>query len=256
MPNHQSQKSVISEQKTLNGWSEEKINQKLLDLGLTNDQISDLIPEAKIEIAKEKKARRVLSFSRSGYNFNGKTDTTNDIDLTTVAIDLGSRHGSPYIKVVSTYHWNRMPFFRYRDGFSISWSEGWYGSSWGFTDQQKKPSYCGEPNGCTYKWTFTSHYDASEEDRLAGVGWEYDLTRAAVDAKGTAYVYLEGNNASIIKKTKYSTFNTWYGHDKGYSNLSINIGIRKKTGVAASVSFGGESYTTDRISIYNPNLSY
>jgi hypothetical protein len=263
--NENPKKSTQNEQKYVLGWTEEKVNKRLKDLGLSDEQIGDLNWESKIEIVKEEKAKSVLSFSKSSYNFNDKTGTineispmslTSDLNLSTVAIDLGKKNGHPYIKIVSDYDWKKMPFYRLWDGFAITWSEGWYGNSWGFTDKQKVASYCNEYTGCTYQWKSTSHYNATDEDRLSGVGWKYDLKSAAVDAKGTAYVYLIGNDESRIKSTNYSAFKTWYGHDEWLSNLEISIGLPKGAGIAASVSFGGEKYTTDSTSIYNPSLSY
>lgn len=248
------------------GWTEEKVNKKLKDLGLTEEQIGVLNWETKLEIVKDKEVKRVLSFERTGYKFDeGRVTESNegvstlslteDISLKIVALDLGTKNGHPYIKVVADYDWINMPIFRLEDGFAISWSEGWYGESWGFTEQQRKCSHY-ERVCLSYYWDSKTISNATDEDRLAGVGFLYDLTSAAYDAKGTAYVYLIGNDESKIKSTKYSAFKAWYGHDTANADMGISIGLPRGAGLAANVSFGGEEYTTASTSIYNPGLSY
>jgi hypothetical protein len=247
-----------------NGWSEEKVTKRLKKLGFTDEQIGYLNWDSKIEIVKDKEAKKLLSFERTSHNFDeGKVEEggvsiaslTDDIYLNIVALDYGTSGGAPYIKLVADYNWSNMPFYTLQDGFAISWSEGWYGSSWGFTESQKKCSYY--EHGCqSYYWDSNTINNAYDEDRLAGVGFKYDLTSAAYDAKGTAYAYLKGNDESKIKETNYSAFKAWYGHDKVNSNLGISIGLPRGAGVEAGVSFGGEEYTTDSTSIYNPSLSW
>lgn len=250
-------------------WDEKQVNKRLLQLGLTEEQIGYLNWESKVEIAMDKEAKKVLSFSRKGYSFDEETGEiseetgefstmalVDDIYLNTVAIDYGQSNGHPYIKVVGDYNWSKMPFYRLQDGFALSWSEGWYAKSWGFTNKQK---YCTWTSGGTCYdpyWKSTSHSTPYDQDRLAGVGWRYDLTGNAWDATGTAYVYLEANDESKVKSTNYSAFVSWYGHDKYQSDLGISIGLPKGAGIAATVSFGGEEYVKDSTSIYNPGLTY
>ncbi|ADU95544.1 hypothetical protein [Geobacillus sp. Y412MC52] len=208
----------------------------------------------------------MLSFAQSGDTFNEEqinrervevstASLTEDISLKIVALDLGTKNGHPYIKLVADYDWINMPIYRLEDGFAISWSEGWYGESWGFTEKQKKCSYY-ERSCLSYYWDTKNIYNATDEDRLSGVGFLYDLTSTAYDAKGTAYVYLIGNDESKIKSTTYSAFKAWCGHDTWAADLGISIGLPRGAGIAANVSFGNEEYTTASTSIYNPSLSY
>lgn len=244
-----------------NEWTEAKINARLLELGLTMEQIDYLNWESKLEIAKEDTATEVLSFNRTTHSFNENNNSfikpmslTDDIALNIVAINMGNSGGHPYLKVVADYDWSSMPFYRLNDAFAITWSEGWYGNSWGFTEQQK---YCvTDGSGCgSYTWSKSSIATARDQDRLAGVGWLYDLKGGSLDAKGTAYVYLIGNDEATIKSTTYSAFKAWYGHDKASSNIGISIGYGS-AGVSAGVDFGGEEYTTDSTSIKNSTLTY
>ncbi|MEQ6391362.1 hypothetical protein RZN22_19015 [Bacillaceae bacterium S4-13-58] len=120
-----------------------------------------------MEIAKDKEAKKVLSFSRKGYSFQEKDSgdfltmtLMDDFYLNTVAIDYGTINGHPYIKIVADYDWINMPTFRLHDGFVITWSEGWYGRSWRFTESQKECSYFDQTSGCTsYTWDSTTHYN-------------------------------------------------------------------------------------------------
>jgi len=252
-------KENMQTKETHNGLTDEKVNEKLRKLGFNDEQINFLNYETKLEIAKDSGTKKLLSFNRTSHNFNDNDPSkislmslTDDIYLNIIALDNGTRNGHPYIKLVADYNWVNMPFYRLWDGFAISWSEGWYGSSWGFTESQQYYSNV----SYSFYWKSNTIYNATGEDRLAGVGWRYDLSSAAYDAKGTAYVYLEGDDESLIKSKNYSAFKAWYGHDQAASNLSVSIGLPMGAGIAAGVSFGGEEYTTDSTSIYNPSLTY
>jgi hypothetical protein len=243
-------------------WTKQKVNKRLEKLGFTEEQIDALNWTSKVEIAKEKNAKKLLDFSSKSASFNEGTETddsstmglTEDIDLNLVVIDLGTRNGNPYIKLVGDYDWNNMPSWRLHDAVALTWSEGWYGNSWSFTDEQYR---CSGGAVCDYwYWDSTNHNNAQDEDRLAGVGWKYDLLSDAMGARGTTIAYLEANDRSLIQSTTYSAFKFYYAHDIGQSNIGVTIGLPKGAGVAAGVSFNGEEYTEDSTSIRNSNLSW
>lgn len=247
-----------------NKWTEEKVTEKLLKLGFTDEQINLLNWETKLEIVKDKKVKKLLSFQHKRHSFydpNSSEDEftllglENDLYINIAALDYGNKNGNPYVKLVADYNWKNIPVFRLQDAFAISWSEGWYAESWGFTEQQRFCSYY--EHGCvSYYWQSNKITKARDQDRLAGVGWIYDLKAASSGAKGNAYVYLLGNNKSLIKSTTYSAFKVWYGHDKWNSNISVNISAPIGAGIAAGVSFGDEEYIQDSTSILNSSLKW
>lgn len=259
---HSDQKSLAVKDKHKD-WTNKQLTKRLKDLGLTEKQIDSLNYETRVEIAKTKNAKRVLFFANEQHSFakNGSGDFStmsleSDLYLNIVGIDVGTNNGHPYVKLVADYNWNNMPFYRLHDGFAITFSDGWYATHWGFTDYQKKCSSSYRGMCAYYDWYSDYHGNAHDETRLGGIGWLYDLTSAAVDAKGTAYVYIQANDESRIRSTTYTGIKSWYGHDRYRSNIFISVNPAVYAGIAASVSFGGEQYTEDSSSIYNPSLSW
>lgn len=256
--------------KSESSMSEQEVNERLKELGFTNNQIELLDWETKLDIASDPEVKELLGFSKETIQIPNQPDptqplrvidgengevgilalTSSEITVYIVTMNLGQYNKKPYIKVKAVFDWNKMPFWRLTDGFAVSWGDGWYATSYSFTAKHEM--------GWDDNWLNASS-KVLKDDRESGIGWSYDLRSGATDAKGEANIYLTVNDSNLVKNKTFSQFRVKYAHKKiSLTGLSLSFGLSKTPEVAASITFSGSS--TDNIesnvSLRNASLDW
>ncbi|WP_377946573.1 hypothetical protein [Alkalibacillus flavidus] len=225
--------------------NEEEVNEQLSELGFTGEQIDQLNPTTKQQIANNEDAEELLYFDSAAVSFDendGDMSTqalVDDMTTNVMVISLGQYNDSPYVQVIGDYDWKSMPFWTLSDAVALSWSDGWRAINYDHTYEHQYCQGCGEPGPENYYWDSVTQNYPSEESKLRGVGYVYDIKGGARDVRGTINAYLNVNDSEAIQSANWSEFKMAYAHDTNNPNVGISFPTPGGVGVSAGISFSG-----------------
>lgn len=243
-------KEITSTEKTL---SKEKVNQKLLKLGLSLEEISQMKDDLKLDIVNNHSIKKLISHKKVNKNMENDlnkstqqgdiispmTLTQSDMSLDTYTFDLGTYSGEPAFEIYASYDWNTHPFFTLTDGLAIAYDKGWTSYGYGFHGTWRH-QVCNEDVSCT--WTSSSVSGSlTDSDPDGGYAWLYDIksgTGGDYDNYGYAYVKVRAEHDYTYHPGDADGYSR-YMHDEDLGNLSVSVTPGGKYGSLASISYSG-----------------